>query len=386
MTDSPADDGRTPAAVERLLRDAPLIDGHNDLAHQIRVRFGGDPEAFDARDARALEPPLHTDLTRLRRGCVGGQFWAAYVPVETAGAGAARAMFEQIDVVRRFVARYPDLLAPATSADEIESARDRGVIASLVGVEGGHGIEDSAALLRAAFALGARYLTLVHNVHTAWADCAVQEPLHGGLTADGRALVREMNRLGMLVDLSHAAPATMADALRCSRAPVACTHSGARSVTDHPRNVPDEILERIAEADGIVMATFVPQFVCAAVRDHRVARRAESARLRERYPDRPERRRRALREWDGLHPAPRASLADVVGHLEHLRAVAGVEHVGIGSDFDGIEEVPTGLEDVAAYPALFARLARAGWSEPELRALAGGNLLRVLRAVQAAAG
>lgn len=371
------------ASVLARLGGTPLIDGHNDTPWQIRQRFGGRVDGLCFRDTTALEPPMHTDLRRLRAGGVGAQFWAAYVPVEAAGAGAARVMLEQIDVVWQLARRYPEELAMAASADELERVHGAGRIACLIGVEGGHGLEGSPAVLRCAWRCGARYLTLTHNRHTEWADSATEEPRHGGLTEAGRDMVRELNRLGMMVDLSHTAEATMRDALETSRAPVVFTHSGARAVTDHPRNVPDAILETVRDRGGLVMATFVPHFVSAAVRDHRATRDGERARAAALHPADAPARERLLAEWDAGHPAPRATVGDVADHLDHLRAVMGPEHVGIGSDFDGIAEVPEGLEDTAAYPALLSELVTRGWPAADLRLLAGGNLLRVLRAAEA---
>jgi len=295
---------------------------------------------------------------------------------------ALRIQLEQIDLARRIVALHPDDLALAGTADDIERIFAGGRIASLLGVEGGHTIVDSLAVLRLYYALGARYMTLTHNVHTTWADCAALPPRHGGLTPFGETVVAEMNRLGMLVDLSHVAPATMNDALRVSEAPVLFSHSSARALTDVPRNVPDDILRRITANGGVVMVTFLPAYVSPAVAEDRAVRR-EARAAAKRLSD-PAARRQALAALDA-RPPPRATLAQVADHIEHIRRIAGIDHVGIGSDFDGMSTTPIGLEDVSKYPALFAELARRGWSDAELELLAGRNLLRALRAAEAVA-
>ncbi len=368
--------------ARRLLRSTPLIDGHNDLPWRIRTTVGSprDVAAYDLR----RPTPGHTDLERLARGLVGAQFWSVYVPGDYKDSGFVRLQLEQIELARRVIAAYPDRLAPALGADDIEREFRAGRIASLIGLEGGHVLENSLAVLRAYYALGARYLTLTHNVTTDWADAALDSARHGGLTPFGREVVREMNRLGMLVDLSHTSPAVMSAALDVSEAPVIFSHSAARALVDHPRNVPDSILARLLRNGGLVMVTFVPAFVSAEVAAYEAAREARERELRPTIPDSAE-RRRALAPWDAEHPRPVATLAQVADHIEHVRRVAGVDHVGIGSDFDGIEHVPAGLEDVSRFPALFAELIRRGWSDQDLRKLAGGNLLRVLRAAEAVA-
>jgi len=364
------------ARVHRLLRSVPLIDGHNDLAWRIRTdgEPPGDVAAYDLRE----RTPGYTDLARLAEGRVGAQFWAAYLPGDLEGGRFARVLLEQIDIVRRVIARYPDRLALALSADDIEREFRRGRIASLIGMEGGHAIENSLGVLRACHALGARYLTLTHNVTTDWADAALDSARHGGLTAFGREVVREMNRLGMLVDLSHVSPDTMSAALDTTRAPVIFSHACARALVDHPRNVPDSLLARVRANGGIVMVTFVPAFVSAEVAAFEQRREAEEKRLTASIADAAE-RRRAIEAWDAANPRLHATLAQVADHIQHVRDVAGVDHVGIGSDFDGIDHVPVGLEDVSKFPDLLAELARRGWSDEDLAKLAGGNLLRVLR-------
>ena len=350
------------AMVQRVLRTTPLIDGHNDLPWRIREdsTMSRDVEAYDLR----RKTPGHTDLARLRTGRVGAQFWSVYVPGEIKDSGFARVQLEQIDIARRVIAKYPEALRFVTSAAGIRSAFAAGRIGSLLGMEGGHVLENSLGALRAYYALGARYMTLTHNVTLDWADAALGEPKHGGLTAFGKEVVREMNRLGMLLDLSHVSPAVMSDALTVSEAPVIFSHSAARALVDHRRNVPDSILVRVARNGGVVMVPFVPGFVSNAVRA---------------WNDSSE-------TWRASHPAPRATIADVADHLDHVRKVAGVDHVGIGSDFDGITETVQGLEDVSTFPALFLELARRGWKEAELRKLAGENLLRAFtRAEQVSA-
>lgn len=360
-----------------VLRRVPLIDGHNDLVWAIR-EYPAAPRDLAAYDLRAPTPG-HTDLLRLRAGRVGAQFWSVYVPGDRPAAELVRLQLEQIDLAREMIARYPDDLALVGTADELEAAFRAGKIASLLGAEGGHTIANSLATLRTYYALGVRYLTLTHNAHTDWADCAVLPPRHGGLTPFGEEVVREMNRLGMLVDLSHVSPATMDDALRVSEAPVIFSHSSARALTDVPRNVPDDILRRVADNGGLVMVTFLPAFVSTEVARARDARkRALAAAERLRDPAARARRRAEIEAT----PLPRATLAQVADHIEHVRAIAGIDHVGLGSDFDGMSAVPVGLEDVSRYPYLLAELVRRGWTDDELEKLAGKNLLRVLRTAE----
>ncbi|OLL72662.1 putative dipeptidase [Pseudonocardia sp. Ae168_Ps1] len=352
--------------------DLLLLDGHNDLPWALRTLDGPGP------DLAAGDPRLHTDLPRLRAGRVGAQFWSVYVPGEFAAADAVTAVLQQVDQVYRLVARHGDALAFAGSADEVEQVVAGGRLASLMGAEGGHCIANSLAVLRMLRTLGVRYLTLTHNLNNDWADSATDTPVHGGLTAFGREVVAEMNRIGMIVDLSHVADTTMRDALAVTDRPVLFTHSGARAVTDHPRNVPADVLESLRGNGGVCMATFVPRFVSAAVTawDERLLDAMTAAGLDHRDLDA---RARFAAAWDGP-PAPRATLDDVVAHVEHLREAAGIDHVGIGGDFDGTAGLPDGLADVAAYPRLFDALADRGWSREDLDKLAGRNALRVLRA------
>jgi membrane dipeptidase len=368
------------ARVRELLRSTPLIDGHNDLPWRIRTQGTppGDVAAYDLRRRTSG----HTDLPRLALGQVGAQFWSVFLPGDLPDAGFARVQLEQIDLARRIITRYPERLALALTADDIEREFRQGRIGSMIGMEGGHAIENSLGVLRACHALGARYLTLTHNVTTDWADAALDTSRHGGLSAFGCDVVAEMNRLGMLVDLSHVSPAAMGMALDVTKAPVIFSHSGARALVDHPRNVPDAILARVRANGGIVLVTFVPAFVSAEVAAFEQRREAEGKRLADAGGDE---RREALAAWDSANPRPAASLAQVADHLHHVRDVAGAEHVGIGSDFDGIDTVPVGLEDVSKFPDLLAELARRGWSDADLGRVAGGNLLRVLREAEAVA-
>lgn len=361
-----------------LLSRHPVIDGHNDLLWEARERVGYD---FDRLDVGAGVTPTHTDLPRLAEGGVGGQFWSVYVPTGIAGSAAVTATLEQIDGVHRLVERYPDRLALATTADQVEAAWRGGRIASLLGAEGGHSIDNSLGTLRAFFELGVRYLTLTHNDNTAWADSATDDPGVGGLSAFGVEVVREMNRLGMMVDLSHVAATTMRAALDATAAPAIFSHSSARAVTDHPRNVPDDVLGRLAGNGGVCMVTFVPAFVnaeCAGwALEAREAMRAEGI----------DRHDTAAQEAfrDRWRPEPAATLADVVAHCEHVREVAGIDHIGLGGDYDGVDTLPLGLEDVTGYPRLLAALAERGWSEDDLGRLTSGNILRVMRSVEAVA-
>ena len=373
------------AALEharRLLRSTPLIDGHNDLPWEIRKSKTA-PRDVDAYDIRRRVDG-QTDLDRLTEGHVAAQFWSIYVPGEVKDSGFARIQLEQFDIARRMIARYPERLTLALTADDIERDFKRGKIASLLGMEGGHAIENSLGALRAYYDLGARYMTLTHNVTLAWADAALDSASHGGLTEFGREVVREMNRLGMLVDLSHVSPGTMSDALDVAQAPVIFSHSSARAVTDVARNVPDSILARLPKNGGVVMVTFVPGFISKAIDEYDQAARAHFREIRATVTDTTE-ARRLMGEWRAAHPRPKATIKDVADHIDHVRQVAGVDHVGIGSDFDGIDETPVGLEDSSKYPALFAELIRRGWSDDDLKKLAGRNLLRALRGAEATA-
>ena len=369
------------ARARHVLAAHPVLDGHNDLPWAIRENpdAPGDVAAYglSARTKGA------TDLERLRQGGVGGQFWSVYVPADPAG-GAARAQLEQIDIARRMIARYPDRLALAGTADEVERAMEGGRVGSLLGIEGGHAIENSLGALRAYFDLGVRYMTLTHGKTIDWADSATDAPRHGGLTRFGEEVVREMNRLGMLVDLSHVSEETMEDALRVSEAPVIFSHSSARAVCDHPRNVPDAVLARMAANGGVVMVTFVNAFVSPEWAK-------ASGPLWKEYEERtrgitdPAERARIGKEIRARMPKTPVPLALVADHVDHVRKVAGVDHVGLGGDYDGNDAWPDGLEDVSGYPRLLAELARRGWSDEDLGKLASGNVLRVMRRAEAVA-
>jgi membrane dipeptidase len=363
--------------ARQLLAARPIIDGHNDLPWEIRINPVSKMEVADY--PMRTTAPGQTDFARLREGGVGGQFWSVYVPGEARDLGYARVQLEQLDIARRLIAMYPDELQLALSADDVVRARAAGKVASLIGMEGGHAIENSLGALRMYYALGARYLTLTHNVTLDWVDAAMDEPKHGGLTEFGRDVVREMNRLGMIVDLSHVSPDAMAAALDISKAPVMFSHSSARALVDMPRNVPDAILERIPKNGGIVMVTFVAPFVSEPVWRWMQAMEEHTATVppAERTPE-------ALAAYQQHHPKPTATVKEVADHVEHVRRVVGADHVGLGGDFDGTPELPEGLRDVSGYPALFAELIRRGWSDADLLKLAGENVLRVLRAVELA--
>jgi membrane dipeptidase len=370
-----------PAAARELLGRHPVIDGHNDLPWALRQARLPDPAAADIADGLDF---THTDLPRLAAGGVGGQFWSVFVPAELAGDAAVAATIEQIDLVRRLAAANPGALELALTAGDVTRIMAAGRVASLIGAEGGHSIASSLPVLRALYALGVRYLTLTHNKNVPWADSATDEPAAGGLTAFGREVVREMQRLGMLVDLSHVAATTMADALDIAAAPVIFSHSSALALCDHPRNVPDEILARLPANGGVCMVTFVPPFVSQACRDWELELGAELDRRGLDHRDWTVREEVAP-QYAADHPRPEATLADVADHVEHVRAVAGIAHIGLGGDYDGCDRLPRGLEDVSGYPALIAELARRGWSDADCAALAGGNIRRVLAAAEEAA-
>jgi membrane dipeptidase len=373
MTEPPAPASASLGAARSLLDQTGVFDGHNDLPWALRQAGQGDPALIDIA---AHVPFTQTDLPRLAAGGVAAQFWSVYVPAELAGDSAVGATLEQIDLVHRLVARHPDALELALTGADARRIMAAGKVASLIGAEGGYSIGCSLGVLRALHALGVRYITLTHNRNTPWADSATDEPAWGGLTDFGRAVVTEMQRIGVLVDLSHVAPATMSDALDVATAPVIFSHSSARALTDHPRNVPDAILERLTGNGGLAMATFVPQFVSAACRDWDLAAAAEAERRGIDY--RTIESRAELEDWVSANPMPAATVADVADHVEHIRDVAGIDHVGIGGDFDGTSELPDGLGDVSCYPALFAELIDRGWRRPDCAKLASGNILRVL--------
>jgi len=371
------------AAVLEILKTTPLIDGHNDLPWALRQTYNSDPYAIDLTGDRSHDTKLHTDIPRLREGGVGGQFWSVYVPASLEPVEAAKATFEQIDVVRRLVAAHPDVFELAVTADDAERIHKAGKIASLIGIEGGYSIDDSLGLLREFHEAGVRYMTLTHSKTTSWADSATDAPKWGGLNPFGETVVKEMNRLGMMVDLSHVSPETMADAIRVSEAPVIFSHSSARAVTDHPRNVPDDILRLMPANGGVVMVTFVPGFVSSAQGEWMTAVRAEAARLGvSADTGTPDPR---LTAWAEAHPRPKATMEDVIAHIQHVRDVAGIDHVGLGGDYDGVDSLPQGLEGVDGYSALLAELMKRGWTEADIRKISGENILRVMRRVEAVA-
>jgi membrane dipeptidase len=367
--------------ARELLTRHPLVDGHNDLAWELRESHGQD---LSKTDLAAPVPFTHTDLPRLAAGGVGAQFWSVYVPASLAGEAAVAATLEQIDFVHRMIARHPGALELALTSADVERIFAAGKVASLIGAEGGHCIASSLGVLRTFYRLGVRYLTLTHAANVPWADSATDEPATGGLTAFGRHVVGEMQRLGMLVDLSHVSPGTMRDALDVAEAPVIFSHSSARALCDHPRNVPDEILGRLPGNNGVCMVTFVPAFVSPQCREWEQGLAAEMERRGMDTGDRAG-RASARREYAQAHPLPVATLAQVADHIEHVRDVAGVDHVGLGGDYDGTDDVPEGLADVSCYPALVAELLDRGWSEEDCARLAGGNVLRVMREAETAA-
>jgi membrane dipeptidase len=366
----------------RIHRAALLIDGHNDLPWQFRAKHD---LSFRTIDLRKPQPELHTDIPRLRRGGVGAQFWSAYVPAETRKKGTAvRDTLEQIDVIYRMVQAYPDTFAMAYTADDIVRIHGQGKIASLIGIEGGHSIDNSLGVLRMLHRLGARYLTLTHSDTIDWADSATDAPRHQGLTPFGEQVVREMNRLGMLVDISHVSAETMRHALRISRAPVIASHSSAYAVAPHPRNVPDDVLRLVGKNGGVVMVNFFSGFVtpegARASQDmFRVGRE-----LQARYPDEKE-LQAALALWRKEHPVPAGSIHHVVDHIEHIIRVAGIDHVGLGSDFDGVTTLPRQLEDVSCYPTITQELLNRGYRREDILKVLGGNILRVLRQAEGVA-
>lgn len=379
--------------VDQVLLQTPLIDGHNDLPWEIRERFKSNVAAVNlASDTRhfpleAGQAALMTDIPRLRAGHVGAQFWSVWIPVSAQGFEAVQMTLEQIDLVKRMSAQYPADFAMAYSAADIRRIHKSRKIAALIGIEGGHQINNSLAVLRQMYDAGARYMTLTHSSNTSWADSATDAPAHHGLTPFGVEVVREMNRIGMLVDLSHVSPDTMKAALAATQAPIIFSHSSARALVDHPRNVPDDVLRAVATNGGVVMVNFAPPYVSADRNrweaDHAAERtRFDSPPFAGLYIGQPERAKAALTAWEAQHPMPVTTLAQVADHVEHIRQVAGVEHVGLGSDFDGIPDAPVGLEGVDRYPALLEELMRRGWSDSDIAKLAGENLLRTLAAAE----
>jgi len=374
--------------ISRLLTRAPVFDGHNDLAWALRKQVAYD---LSQRDIATPQPRLHTDIPRLRVGGVGAQFFSVYVPGTLLGGAAVTATLEQIDCVSRIIAAYSGTFEAARTAADVRRVIAGGKIAALMGAEGGHSIDCSLGVLRVLRRLGVAYMTLTHNQNVPWADAATDIPAVGGLSDFGREVVLEMNRIGMLADISHVAPSTMHAALDVSRAPVIFSHSSCRGLTDHVRDVPDAVLERLAGNGGIVMITFVPDFVSQECADRSAAEDAERHALgldkvtiyTEHAGEHLDPATVAeLDRWRAANPEPRATLAQVADHVEHAREMAGAAHIGLGGDYDGTESLPTGLEDVSCYPALLAELADRHWSDADLEALTSGNILRVLQAAE----
>ncbi len=389
-TSLPAKPVRTPEQVAMAaLAAAPVWDGHNDVPEQLRDRRKNVLGDFDFRDTRGTADPAHgigamqTDLQRMRAGRIGAQFWSVYVSANLTEQQAVQATLEQIDIAKRLVARYPNDLMLCMDSACVESAWKQGRIASLMGMEGGHSIGGSLAVLRQMYALGARYMTLTHFKNNAWADAATDAPAHNGLTPLGKDIVREMQRLGMLVDLAHVSEKTMLDTLEIARAPVIVSHSNAYAINPHPRNVPDAVLDAIKANGGIVMVNFYPPYVLDATRRWGAERDAVEARLKALNRGRPDLVKAGLADWEKVNPMPLGSIKDVADHLDYIAKRIGTDHVGLGGDFDGIEVAVTGMEDVATYPALFIELARRGWSQQDLEKLASRNMMRVLKGAEA---
>jgi membrane dipeptidase len=372
------------ARIDRILKKTPLIDGHNDLPWSLRQNHGQSVGGL-ANGTDKREKPLMTDMARLRAGRVGGQFWSVYITGTLTGDEAIRTTIEQIDTARRIIDAYPRNLALAETADDVVRIHRAGKVASMLGVEGGRQIGGSLAALRQFYNLGVRYMTLTHGQTTEWADSGTDEPKHDGLAPFGIEVIREMNRLGMLVDLSHVSPATMKDAIAASSAPVIFSHSDVAAVNPHPRNVPDDVLSLLPANGGVVMITFVPTFLSAEDWAWSRERSAEDARLKSLYSYSKAQQEAGLKAWEAAHPAPQVTVAAVADHIEHAVKIAGYDHVGIGGDLDGIDRTVVGLSGVEGYPNLFAELIRRGWSDANLAKLAGGNILRVMRRAEALA-
>src|SRR3954467_11844142 len=374
-----------PSLLDRaraLHKQALLIDGHNDYPWALREH---DPARdLDKLDIRKPQPSIMTDIPRLEEGGLGGQFWSVYVPVELQGQAAVTATLEQIDIVHRMVRKYPDTFELALGADDIERIHKQKKIASLIGMEGGHSIDNSLADLRMFYRLGARYMTLTHTSNTPWADSATDTPKFNGLSPFGEDVVKEMNWLGMLVDLSHVSPDTMEDAIRVSQAPVIFSHSVARALNDHPRNVPDNVLQMLPKNGGVIMVTFVPGFVNAKVNAWNKLQTAEQDRLKAAFPNDAAAVKAGVDKWTAANPPPHATVADVADHVDHIRKIAGIDHIGIGSDFDGITQTVQDLDNVSTYPRLTAELMKRGYSDADLKKILGLNILRVLHEAEKA--
>jgi len=380
-------DPKVQARIDRILKRTPLIDGHNDLPEQLRENYKSSVAGLASGGDQRQPNPLMTDMARLHQGRVGGQFWSVYISGDVTGDAAIRETLEQIDIVKRLVKAYPADLELARTADDVVRIHRSGRIASLIGVEGGHQIGGNLAALRQYYDLGARYMTLSHFKNNEFADSATDDPKYHGLNDFGRAVVQEMNRLGMLVDLAHVSEETMRDSIEVSKAPVIFSHSGARAIDDHPRNVPDGVLQLLPKNGGVVMVNFYSGYVSDDVRKWNAEQAAEEARLKSLYVGQPEKAEAAMKEWTAAHPVPQVSVAQIADHVEHIAKVAGYDHVGIGGDLDGIPytDAAPGMNSVSGYPLLFAELIRRGWSDENLAKLAGGNVLRVMRQAEAVA-
>ena len=379
------------AVAEAALKRAPVFDGHNDVPWALRDRVGNVINDFDFRDTTDTAKPdasppdigMHTDLTRLRKGRVGAQFWSVYVPSNTDEPRAIQQTLEQIDVAKRLIARYPADLSLARNSTELQAQMKAGKVAGMLGIEGGQSIGSSLAVLREMHELGVRYMTLTHGKNVPWADSATDAPAHDGLTDFGREVVREMNRIGMIVDLSHVSEATMKDALETTKAPVMFSHSGVRAINDYARNVPDSVLPAVKANGGVIMVVFLPAFLDADVLAHAVARTGEQARLKGQYPGDAAAAEANLKAWEATHPAPKAGVGKVADHIDHIRQTIGIDHIGLGGDYDGMDSGPVGMEDVAGYPTLFVELARRGYSQADLEKIASRNIMRALRGAEA---
>jgi len=384
LTVSPAHARSAEETAVAILAETPVIDGHNDTPEQIRELFGND---FSRFDLASLSPEMlaktHTEIVSLRAGRVGGQFWSVWVDPALPEHEAVTRTLEQIDTVERLVARYPDVFVMARSADEIEAAMKNGKIASLIGMEGGHSIGGSLAILRQMYRAGARYMTITHFLTTSWADSATDAPKHDGLSDFGEKVIAEMNRIGMIVDISHVSDATMRDVLDIAKAPLLFTHSNARALLEHPRNVPDDVLMRLKANGGVVMVTFVPVYLSPEIREWEIVKAAQEAAAKALHIGSPDQEKAQVESWIETHPRPRATIAQVADHIDHIRKIAGIDHIGISGDFGGISTAPEGLENVSTYPALFAELVRRGYSKADLAKIAQGNVLRVMRGVEA---
>jgi membrane dipeptidase len=371
--------------IDRILKQTPLIDGHNDIAEQLSENYKRNIEGLASGTDQRQPNPLMTDIARLHQGRVGGQFWSVYINGEVTGDAAIRETLEQIDIVRRMIEAYPKDLELARTADDVVRIHKSGRVASMIGVEGGRQIGGSLAALRQYYNLGARYMTLTHNQTTEWADSATDDPKYGGLSPFGVQVVHEMNRIGMLVDLSHVSADTMKDAIAASRAPVIFSHSSARGLVGHLRNVPDDVLQLLPANGGVVMVNFVPDFVSDAVWKWGAEKNAEEARLKVFHRNSKAEVEAGLKTWEAAHPRPPVTASAIADHIEHVAKVAGYDHVGLGGDFDGIPYTPQDLTGVQDYPNIFAELIRRGWSDENLAKLAGGNVLRALRQAETVA-